>query len=100
MENKNKLFIDKIEFHEINNIKSILNEIYSGNKKIEDLTIRQKKDIYNFLTVEVVKKEIKLKNVKNQLFYEKIKENKDINEILALMSERDKKSFIEYLNKK
>lgn len=100
MRDKNKLLIDKIDIEGSRKTKKILNDLYSGKENIEDLTIQQKNDIYNLLIVEVVKKEIKLKNKKNQIFYNKIKYFESIDEILKIMSKRDREKFIEYLNQK
>ena len=83
-----------------NNIIELANAVSSGNKKIDDLTEVEKKDLYNFLKVNLIKKEIKLKNLKNEIIYNQLEDNSDIETALNAMSAKDKENFINYLNNK
>ena len=82
------------------NIKQIIDDLSSGRKKIEELTSEEKKSVYHLLNIDLVKKEIKLKDLKNEIIYNELEEHKNVEKALNTMSERDKKNFIEYLNNK
>lgn len=76
-----------------NNIIELANAVSCGNKKIEDLTEKEKKELYNFLKINLIKKEIKLKDLKNIIIYNQLEDSQDIEMALNMMSTNDKKKL-------
>ena len=79
-------------------IRKLINDLSSGTIKIQDLTPEEQKQVYHLLNIDLMKKEIKLKDLKNEIIYNELEENKDIDKALNAMSDKDKENFIEYLN--
>ena len=80
----------------VSSIEKNVQDLCTGRKNLEDFSVSQKEDIYNFLVVELVHQEVKRNNEKNQQFYNKIKDFRNMCELGDLLSQKDKLAIMKY----
>lgn len=92
-----KIFIDQNDIFNNSKIQKLVNQLKDGTVKLEELTELQKKIIGIYLQIEVNEKKQELKNKKNIILYNKMKNEKNRRDLLNKLSYEDQIAFYNFL---
>jgi len=95
---EDKIFIDKDDIFNNDKVQKLVLQVKEGSIKIEELTELQKKIVGIYLEIEINEKKQELKSKKNIIFYKKMKNEKNREELLNKLSYEDKIAFYNFLN--
>ena len=90
-------FMGQLKPEEEHSTKSLIALLKNNKITVEELTEEQKEEVVVLLQEEVSGKKEKLKNLKNQILYKKLKSSNDMDAILDRVSEENKTNFIAFL---